>query len=79
MAASAQIFTIADRALLDTLLEAVFVRFLPNLGFMDIGELKQEQELVRRSLAQGKSVQEIAELFGIPLKEVRRLAKDSPA
>jgi predicted transposase/invertase (TIGR01784 family) len=46
---------------------------------IEIGAIRKEQELVRRCLAQGKSIQEIAELFGIPLKEVRRLAKDAKA
>jgi len=43
------------------------------------GAIRKEQELVRRCLAQGKAAEEIAELFGIPLKEVRRLAKDPNA
>jgi len=41
------------------------------------GAVHKEQELIRRCLAQGKSAEEIAEFLGIPIKEIRRLAKDA--
>lgn len=36
---------------------------------------RKEAEIVRRCVAQGRTAQEIAAIIGIPLKEVRRLAK----
>jgi predicted transposase/invertase (TIGR01784 family) len=41
------------------------------------GETRTKKELVGKWLAKGRSVKEIAELMEIPVKEVRRFAKDS--
>jgi predicted transposase YdaD len=41
------------------------------------GELIAKQTIVRNCLAHGFSIKETANLTGIPLAEVRRLAKDA--
>ena len=41
------------------------------------GEVRTKKDLVRKWLGKGKSIKEIAELMEIPVKEARRLAKDS--
>ena len=40
-------------------------------------EAELKREYVRKWLAKGMTVKEIAELMDIPVKEVRRLAKDA--
>jgi predicted transposase/invertase (TIGR01784 family) len=39
------------------------------------GKKENQQQLVKRWLAEGKTQKEIAELLGVPLSEVRRLAR----
>ncbi|MBI2804697.1 MAG: Rpn family recombination-promoting nuclease/putative transposase [Planctomycetes bacterium] len=41
------------------------------------GETRTKTELVRKWLARGRSVQQIAELLEIPLKDARRLVRDA--
>ncbi len=42
------------------------------------GRIRNQQELIQKWLGEGKSAKEIASLMGIPVKEVRRLAKHTP-
>jgi predicted transposase/invertase (TIGR01784 family) len=44
---------------------------------LEEGEHRASARLIRKWLAKGKSVKEIAELMDLPIKEVRRLVKDT--
>jgi predicted transposase/invertase (TIGR01784 family) len=41
------------------------------------GESRVKKDIVKKGLAKGMSVKEIAEFMEVPVKEVRRLAKDA--
>jgi predicted transposase/invertase (TIGR01784 family) len=42
------------------------------------GQARKQRELILKCLAKGMSVREVANLLEIPLKDVRRLAKENP-